>query len=375
MALYNKYRPTDFSMVCGQPHIKRILQSQVKKNDLVHAYLFTGKTTVARILACMINATGGMTDSPKIDDPHVVQIMSGKAGIDVYEMDAASNRGVDDIKEVREKAYYVPIEMKKRVYIIDECHMLTKEAWNALLKVLEEPPQHAIFILCTTDHQKVIQTVKTRCMCLPFRSLQVEEVVQYFKPICAAEKITITDDALRQLIVASKGSMRDAFSKLEIIKHNDGMITERVISEQLGIPGRSYAVSFINAVAFGGFVDALAASSPSISAGTKPEDFYAILAEVMHDLLILKAKDYDIHVRGYSDAEIEELAKLQENLSTSIGPNLYRLIGQWINTIQDCVNLTVFNVQPQFQVDVLFVKMRLEFKHYQQLNKTKETKN
>lgn len=364
-------------MVCGQPHVKRVLQSQIKKKDLVHAYLFTGpagtgKTTVARILAAMINAKDGMTLTPKLDDPFVAQIWSGKSGTDVYEMDAASNRGIDDIKDIREKAYYVPMEMRKRVYIIDECHMLTREAWNALLKLLEEPPAHAIFILCTTDDQKVIDTVHTRCMKLPFRSLTLEEVFQYLKPICMTEGISIADEAIRQLAITSKGSIRDALSKLENLKHNEGTITAAIASEQLGVPARQMAIAFIDAAISGGFIAALKSSSPCISTGTKPEDFYSKLAEVCHDMLICKAKGYDLSIKGYTPEEIIQINELQDKLSTIVGSNIHRLIRRWIGEMQQCAELTIYNTQPQFQVDVLFISLKIELKAFQQaLDETK----
>lgn len=363
MALYNKYRPYSLDSVCGQPSVKRILRSQISRNDLVHAYLFygpagTGKTTVARILASMINAKDGMTVNPSMDDPFVQQIMSGKSGLDVYEMDAASNRGIDDVKIIRDKAYHVPMEMRKKIYIIDECHMLTREAWNALLKILEEPPQHAIFILCTTDIHKVIETVQTRCMVLGFRALTQDEIFQYIRKVVADEKMPVTDDAIKQVVSASKGSVRDALSKIGIFKTMEGTISEKMASDELRVADRASAVGYVGAGIEGGFVEALKFSSSCIGRGVRPEDFFAKVAEVLHDIMIYGAKGYEMTENGYTSEEAEEVKRFRDRLYETCGGNYRKLVYQWIDCIQKCSEMTVFNVQPQFQVDVAFVNLK-----------------
>jgi DNA polymerase-3 subunit gamma/tau len=363
LALYNKYRPTSIDAICGQPHIKRILKSQISKNDLVHAYIFhgpagTGKTTVARILASMINSSKGMTCDTRMDDPFVHQIMTGKSGIDVYEMDAASNRSIDDIKDLRSKAYNVPMEMRKKVYIIDECHMLTREAWNAMLKLLEEPPSHAIFILCTTDLHKVLETVQTRCVTLCFKTLTNDEVFQYIKKVVADEKMPMTDDALRKVVSVSKGSIRDALSKIETFKTIEGTITSEIASDELRVADRRSAADFVSAAVDGMFIDALKCSSSCISKGVKPEDFFSKVAEILHDIMIYGAKGYEMTESGYTSEEAEEVKRFRDRLNEICGPGYRKLIGQWIDCVQKCSLLTVFNVQPQFQVDVAFVNLK-----------------
>jgi DNA polymerase-3 subunit gamma/tau len=379
MALYNKYRPTDLSMVCGQEQVKRVLISQINKKQLVHAYIFhgsagTGKTTTARILCAMINATDGMTVSPKLDDPFVEQIYSGKSGIDVYEMDAASNRGIDDIKEMRKNAYYPPMQMRKKIYIIDECHMLTREAWNALLKLLEEPPEHAIFILCTTDLSKVIETVQTRCMMLGFRTPATDDVVQYIKKLSFSESIKISDDAIRQVVMSSRGSVRDAISKLEMLKHNDGLITLETVSEQLGVASRKSAVQFVGSVIEGGFIDSMKASTPCISKGVKPADFFSMTAEILRDLLIFGAKGYEMTDYGYTKEDQDDIKGMQEKLLKLCEYNYRRLVRKWLSDVQDSSNLTVLNTQPQFQIDVLFMTMKLNLQTEIQVYKNSKAK-
>lgn len=379
MALYNKYRPTNLDMVCGQTQVKRVLISQINKKDLVHAYIFhgsagSGKTSCARILAAMINSTAGMTANPTVEDPIVEQIMSGKSGLDVFEMDAASNRGIDDIKEMRSKAYYPPMQMRKKIYIIDECHMLTREAWNALLKLLEEPPEHAIFILCTTDLSKVIETVQTRCMILGFRIPASEEVVQYMKKICLAEEIKISDDALRQIVISSKGSVRDALSKLEMLKHNNGLITLDTVSEQLGVASRKSASNFMNTVINGGYIDSLKASSPCISSGVKPYDFFSMVAEILRDLLMFGAKGYEMTDFGYTQEENNEIKGMRDKLSELCGNNYRRLVKKWLLDTQESSGLTILNHQPQFQIDVLFVTMKMGLQAEIKVNENSKTK-
>jgi DNA polymerase III subunit gamma/tau len=363
LALYNKYRPFSLDTVCGQPHVKRILRSQISRNDLVHAYLFhgpagTGKTTVARILASMINAKDGMTLNPTMDDPFVSQIMSGKSGIDVFEMDAASNRGIDDVKVLRDKAYHVPMEMRKKIYIIDECHMLTREAWNALLKILEEPPQHAIFILCTTDIHKVIETVQTRCMVLCFRSLTQDEIFQYIRKVVSDEKMPVTDDALKQVVLASKGSVRDALSKIGVFKTMEGTINATMAADELMVADRPSAAGFVGAGIDGSFVEGLKFSSSCIGRGVKPEDFFSKVADVLHDIMIYGAKGYEMVDNGYTSEEAEEVKRYRDRLAEICGPNFRKLVYQWIDCVQKCSEMTVYNVQPQFQVDVAFVNLK-----------------
>lgn len=218
-ALYRTYRPQKFSEVVGQDVIVKTLQNALNTGKITHAYLFsgprgTGKTTIARIFAKSINCAHGMSDSPCCECTSCKEIMEGISP-DVIEIDAASNNGVDEIREIREKVKFLPGESKYKIYIIDEVHMLTTSAFNALLKTLEEPPKHVIFILATTEPQKVLPTILSRCQRFDFKSLTVEEISKNIVSIAQKEKVRITDEAVNALAENAEGGMRDALSLLD----------------------------------------------------------------------------------------------------------------------------------------------------------------
>lgn len=219
VALYRKYRPRDFDEIVGQKAIVTTLKNQIKSGKIGHAYLFcgmrgTGKTTTARILAKALNCEEGPTVKPCNECDHCKAINSGGM-IDVIEMDAASNRGIDDIKDLREKANFPPSEGRYKIYIIDEVHMLTTEAFNALLKTLEEPPRHVVFILATTEPNKLLPTILSRCMRFDFRRVSIGEIVKRMSEIANDCGVDVEDKALAKLAAASQGSVRDALSLLD----------------------------------------------------------------------------------------------------------------------------------------------------------------
>lgn len=214
--LYRKWRSQNFDEIVGQEFIVQTLRNAIKNGRVAHAYLFsgprgTGKTSTARIFAKALNCSKGPTPDPCGSCGNCVKITSGHA-VDVIEIDAASNRGIDEIRDLREKVKYMPVEGRYKVYIIDEAHMLTSEACNALLKTLEEPPLHAIFVLATTEPQKMPVTILSRCQRLDFRRLSNPELLAQLKKIAAKESIKIDDDAASLIARNSDGSMRDAIS-------------------------------------------------------------------------------------------------------------------------------------------------------------------
>lgn len=247
IALYRAWRSQTFQDMVGQKHIIRTLQNAIRENKLSHAYLFcgprgTGKTSAAKILAKAVNCEKGMSGEPCNECDACKRITAG-AVMDVLEIDAASNRGVEEIRDLREKVKYAPTEVRHKVYIIDEVHMLTTEAFNALLKTLEEPPPHVMFILATTEPHRLPATVISRCQRFDFRRIPLDEQTAHLKAICQEENITFEDDAVSYIARLSDGGMRDAISILDqISSFTDGHITyEQVLNMTGGIPSSQFA--------------------------------------------------------------------------------------------------------------------------------------
>src|SRR5438045_5433892 len=214
-----KYRPQRFRDVVGQEHVTQTLSNAIAQKRIAHAYLFvgprgTGKTTVARIFAKCLNCTGGpKVDFPE-DDPKAKEIAEGRS-LDVLEIDGASNRGIDEIRDLRETVKYAPASSKFKIYIIDEVHMLTKEAFNALLKTLEEPPEHVKFMFATTEPEKVLLTILSRCQRFDLRRIPAALIVKHLAHIAKQEKVEVDPAALQAIARGAEGGMRDAESALD----------------------------------------------------------------------------------------------------------------------------------------------------------------
>lgn len=219
LSLYRKHRPQNFEEVMGQEHVSRTLRNAVKLGRLSHAYLFcgprgTGKTSIARILAKAVNCEKGPTPDPCNSCDPCIRITEGHY-MDVIEIDAASNRGIDEIRDLREKVRFMPTEGRFKVYIVDEVHMLTTEAFNALLKTLEEPPAHVIFVLATTEPHRILSTVLSRCQRFDFRRLTVSEITRHLEAVANREELIVEDNSLNLIARGAEGSLRDALSLLE----------------------------------------------------------------------------------------------------------------------------------------------------------------
>ena len=260
-ALYRKYRPTTFSDVVGQEHITTTLQSELASGKIFHAYLFTGtrgtgKTTCAKILAKAVNCLSlqngnpcGVCESCKaIDDGEVM---------DIVEIDAASNNSVENIRELREQVNFTPANAKYRVYIIDEVHMLTLSAFNALLKTLEEPPAHVIFILATTEVHKLPSTILSRCQRFDFKRIDAQIICKRIKHVAKCEGFTVTDNAAAMIASIADGGMRDALSTLDLCVSADKNITEEVVSKTCGLAGNDYLIKLADYIHIGDIQNAL----------------------------------------------------------------------------------------------------------------------
>ncbi len=252
-ALYRKYRPRFFRDVAGQEHITSVLSKEVAEGTFGHAYLFTGsrgigKTTCAKILAKAVNCPNEKDGEP-CGECEVCRGIDDGSLLDITEMDAASNRNIDDIRDLRSEANFTPAVAKYRVYIIDEAHMLTKEAANALLKIMEEPPEHVIFILATTEVHRLPATILSRCMRFDYRRMPPEVIAERVKFVCKMEHISIEDDAAMLIGKLADGGMRDALSLLDICRSSDEIITADTVSRCAGLAGREYLFELTDKIA------------------------------------------------------------------------------------------------------------------------------
>ncbi|MCI6907681.1 MAG: DNA polymerase III subunit gamma/tau [Clostridiales bacterium] len=315
-ALYRQYRPTRFDAVYGQEHVTRVLQNQLVRGLLGHAYLFTGtrgtgKTTCAKILARAVNCEKPENGNPCNECAACRSILSG-AALDVTELDAASNNGVENIRQILSEAAFPPVALKKRVYIIDEVHMLSIGAFNALLKTLEEPPEHVLFILATTELHKVPATILSRCQRFDFRRVDTEVIAENLRAVSDDAGIRITDDALALIARLGDGSVRDAQSLLERCRTAaDGQreLDEAAVTAALGIVGADASAALAWTLVRG---DAGAALRELDARAREGRDMRAVLEElaaVLRDVLIWQcAHDRELLRAGCAQEELERLA-------------------------------------------------------------------
>ncbi|MFN4319538.1 MAG: DNA polymerase III subunit gamma/tau [Aquificaceae bacterium] len=289
-----KYRPKAFSEVVGQEVPVRVLKNAIRLGKLSHAYLFagprgTGKTTIARILTKAINCLQPKEGEPCGVCENCISIDKGSFP-DLIEIDAASNRGIDDIRSIRDAVSYVPIKGKYKVYILDEAHMLTKEAFNALLKTLEEPPPRTVFILCTTEYEKIIPTILSRCQRLIFSKLREDQIVEYLKRICQRENLECEEKALYMLARLSDGGMRDAVSLLDQVStYGEGKVKAELVEEFLGIVSQERVREFLLLLLDSKVDEALAFVKDLSQKGFNLVRFCDLLEEEIRYLLIYRS--------------------------------------------------------------------------------------
>ena len=333
IALYRKFRPQSFKDMVGQEHITKTLKNQIKNERVAHAYLFSGgrgsgKTTTAKILARAVNCLHPVDGEPCNECEICKQALEGTL-IDISEIDAASNNGVDNIRDIREEVEFIPTSGKYRVYIIDEVHMLSTGAFNALLKTLEEPPKHVIFILATTEPQKLPVTILSRCQRFDFKRISIDDIIKRLKIICSESNIEIEDGALKIIAKMSDGAMRDAISILErCIADGSEKITEEQIRELVGIPEIDYLLKLTNSILSNKPAEVLEISEELINSGKDLDVFTWELIKFIRDLLMLHISN-DLVV--YKD---EDKVRMQDLIKVTSKERLLTLITE-VSTLQN----------------------------------------
>lgn len=323
LALYRRYRPESFAEVIGQEHVTDPLQQALRNNRVNHAYLFSGprgcgKTTSARILARCLNCEKGPTPTPCGECESCRDLArNGPGSIDVIEIDAASHGGVDDARDLREKAFFGPARSRYKIYIIDEAHMVTSAGFNALLKVVEEPPEHLKFIFATTEPEKVIGTIRSRTHHYPFRLVPPGTLRDYLAEVCRKENIPVEEGVLPLVVRAGGGSVRDSMSVMDQLLAGAGEegVTYAMATSLLGYTDGSLLDSIVEAFAAGDGAGAFEVVDRVIESGNDPRRFVAHLLERLRDLLILAAVP-DAAEKGLIDAPADVVERMQAQASS-----------------------------------------------------------
>jgi DNA polymerase III subunit gamma/tau len=320
--LARKYRPQKFSEVIGQEHVTRTLKNAIEQGRTAHGYIFSGhrgigKTTVARILAMALNCRS--SDKPVTEPCGVcdscTEIRAGNS-VDVIEIDAATNRGIDEIRELREAARYRPARDRFKIYILDEAHQITEAAFNALLKTLEEPPAHVVFMLATTQPEDIPQTIRSRCQHFSFRAVRFEEILGQLKDLTAREKVEADEDALALLAESGDGSMRDALSILDqAIASSDGRLTAEKVRELVGAAPSGVLESVVQAVAKSSSDEVLRLVDRIISEGHSPTHFARQLARFLRNVTVAKVAGSESPLLQISGEERRRVSRVAELFS------------------------------------------------------------
>jgi DNA polymerase-3 subunit gamma/tau len=335
-ALYRKYRPKEWKEVVGQDHVVTTLKNAIAADRVAHAYLFagsrgTGKTTLARLLAKSVNCLNPDPAKRPDNECENCRAVNENRFLDLIEIDAASNTSVDDVRDLRDKINFSPSQGKYKIYIIDEVHMLSTAAFNALLKTLEEPPPHAIFVLATTEIHKIPATVLSRCQRHEFRRVPVDEIVKQLKTIIKAEKIQADDDALIQIARQSAGGMRDAISLLDQLSSTGDKITLALAQTVLGTATSQTVLEIISSVMNHDPAQGLETIHKALDAGADPRSLARQIVEYLRGLMLIQMgnvnqveatadvkKQMQSHARSFSTSDVLRIMKAFNNAATDL---------------------------------------------------------
>lgn len=356
LSLYRKYRPENFNDLIGQDQVKQTLKNALKNDRVAHAYLFagprgTGKTSAAKVFAKSLNCANPSPTFEPCGECNSCQRIEKGNSLDVIEIDAASNRGIDEIRELREKVKFYPGEGKHKVYIIDEVHMLTKGAFNALLKTLEEPPESVVFILATTEPHDVITTIMSRCQRFDFTLLTLTNLKKRLKFIADAEGYEIDKESLDILARSARGGMRDAISLLDqAISFSDGQLSVEEISRMLGRIDKSDLKEFLLNISSEESQQALELLNKQLESGLGIERFSDELIEYCRELLLIKECGIDSGILEYSRSYLEEIASAAANLSIK---KITKIIDEFASLKEKLRS----SARPRLQLEISVIKL------------------
>ena len=356
VALYRKFRPAEFSEVKGQEHIVTTLQNQIKANRIGHAYLFcgtrgTGKTSIAKIFAKAVNCESPVDGSPCGECPTCKSIAAGTS-MNVIEIDAASNNGVDNIREIRENVAYSPTEGRYKVYIIDEVHMLSIGAFNALLKTLEEPPEYVIFILATTEAHKIPITILSRCQRYDFKRITAETITARLQELMEKEALEVEEKALRYVAKAADGSMRDALSLLDqcIAFYLGKKLTYDNVLEVLGALDTDVYSSLLRKIIEKNIPAVMTDVEAIVMQGRELSQFVTEFIQYLRNLLFVQSAD---HLEDFLEVSTENLSQLKEEAQMIEAESLMR----YIRVFSELSGQIKYSTQKRVLIEVALIKL------------------